>query len=327
MDCGLEEFSNFLIDNGIRILAVATVEEALKLRSINKDIEILNMSSTSIKEELEKLVANNITITIGSEESAKIASELSGNGKKIKAHIKIDTGFGRYGFIYQGKEKIINTIKALDKNIEIEGIFTHFSLAYYKNSKSTRIQYKAFMEVINALEKENINIRLKHVCNSPAFLNFPEMRLNSARIGSALLGRVDNQTGLKKIGILESQISEIKIVPKNFNIGYLDTYKTKKETRIAVVPIGYKDGFNMGTKEDMFRFVDKLRNIKNDIIKLLKKDHLVVWINDRYYNVVGKIGMYHLAIDVTDSNVEIGDKVQISVNPLHADSSVRREYI
>lgn len=327
MDFGLEEYSNFLIDNGIKILAVATVEEAIRLRSINKDIEILNMSSTSIKEELEKLVENNITITIGSEESAKIASELSGNGKKIKAHIKIDTGFGRYGFIYQEKEKIINTIKALDKNIEIEGIFTHFSLAYYKNSKSTIMQFKAFMEVINALEKENINIRLKHVCNSPAFFNFPEMRLNSARIGSAFLGRVDNTTGLKKIGVLETQISEIKTVPKNFNIGYLDTYKTKKETRIAIVPIGYKDGFNMGTKEDMFRFVDKLRNLKNDIIKLLKKDHLVVWINDRYYNVVGKIGMYHLAIDVTNSNVEIGDKVQISVNPVHADSSVRREYI
>lgn len=327
MDFGLEEYSNFLIDNGIKILAVATVEEAIRLRSINKDIEILNMSSTSIKEELEELVENNITITIGSEESAKIASELSGNGKKIKAHIKIDTGFGRYGFIYQEKEKIINTIKALDKNIEIEGIFTHFSLAYYKNSKSTRMQYKAFIEVLNALEKENINIKLKHVCNSPAFFNFPEMRLNSARIGSAFLGRVDNEAGLKKIGILESQISEIKTVPKNFNIGYLDTYKTKKETRIAIVPIGYKDGFNMGTKEDMFRFIDKLRNIKNDIIKLLKKDHLMVWINDRYYNVVGKIGMYHLAIDVTNSNVEIGDKVQISVNPLHADSSVRREYI
>ena len=149
MDCGLEEFSSFLIDNGIKVLAVATVEEALKLRSINKDIEILNMSSTSIKEELEKLVENNITITIGSEESTKIASELAGNGKKIKAHIKIDTGFGRYGFLYQDINKIIDSIKALDKNIEIEGIFTHFSLAYYRNSKSTRIQYKAFMDVLN----------------------------------------------------------------------------------------------------------------------------------------------------------------------------------
>ncbi len=203
MDFGLEEFARFLIDNGIKILAVATTDEALRIRKINNEIEILNMSSTSIKEEIEKLVENNITITIGSVKSANITNEIAKNGKQIKAHIKIDTGFGRYGFIYEDKETIIKTIKNLDKNIEIEGIFTHFSLAYYKNSKSTIKQYKAFMEVIDILEREGINIKLKHACNSPAFFNFPNMRLNAARIGSAFLGRVDidgASVGLKKLG-------------------------------------------------------------------------------------------------------------------------------
>ena len=155
---GLIEYSKFLIDNGIRILAVATVDEALKLRELNKNVEILDMSSTSIKEELEMLIENDITITIGSNESAELVNEIARKGKKIKAHLKIDTGFGRYGFIYQNKENIIKIVKQLDKNIEIQGIFTHFSLAYYKNSKSTLKQYKAFIEVIDELENANIKI-------------------------------------------------------------------------------------------------------------------------------------------------------------------------
>lgn len=329
MDSGLEEFSKFLIDNGIRILAVATTEEALSIRKINDEIEILNMSSTSIKEEMEKLIDNNITITIGSLQAANLANDFARNGKHLKAHIKIDTGFGRYGFIYQDKGTIINVIKNLDENIKLQGIFTHFSLAYYKNSPSTIKQYKAFIEVINAIEKEGINIELKHACNSPAFLNFPNMRLNAARIGSAFLGRVDTggiSLGLKKIGKMKSQITEIKLLPKDFNVGYLDTYKTKKETKVAIVPIGYKDGFNMGTKEDMFRTVDKLRNLKHLVFSLLKKQKLTVWINNKYYNVIGKIGMYHMAIDISEGAVNIGDSVELNVNPIFVDSSVRREY-
>lgn len=329
MDFGLEEFSKFLIDNGIRILAVATVDEALKLRELNKNVEILDMSSTSIKEELEMLIENDITITIGSNESAELVNEIARKGKKIKAHLKIDTGFGRYGFIYQNKENIIKIVKQLDKNIEIQGIFTHFSLAYYKNSKSTLKQYKAFIEVIDELENANIKIKLKHACNSPAFFNFPNMRLNSARIGSAFLGRVDTggvSLGLKKIGVLHSKISEIKIVPKDFNIGYLDTYKTKRETKIAIIPVGYKDGYNMGTKEDMFRTVDKLRTLKHGVQNLLKKQTLKVSINSKYYNVIGKIGMYHMAVDITGESVNIGDVAEININPVYIDNSIRREY-
>ena len=329
MDFGLEEFSKFLIDNGIKILAVATVEEAIRLREINKEIEVLNMSSTSIEEEIQEMVEKNITVTIGSVKSADIVKKIAKTGKKIKVHIKIDTGFGRYGFIYQDKKTLIDIIKSLDKNIEIEGIFTHFSLAYYKNSKSTIKQFKHFAEVLNLLDKENINIKLKHACNSPAFFNFPEMRLNSARIGSAFLGRVDTggvSVGLKKIGKLQSQVSEIKTVPKDFNIGYLDTYKTKRETKVAIIPVGYKDGYNMGAKEDMFRMVDNLRNLKHVIRNLFTKQSLKVWINNKYYNIIGKIGMYHIAVDVTGENISIGDTAELTVNPIYTDSCIRREY-
>lgn len=304
---GLEEYSNILIENGINMLAVATNFEAVKLRKLNKDIDILNMSSTAIKEEIEELVDNNIIITIGSKMSAEIANEIAKNGKTIRAHIKIDTGFGRYGFLYQNKEEILNVVKNLDSNIKVEGIFSHFSLAYYKNNETTINQYNNFQDVVKYLENENIEFKMKHICNSPAFINYPEMRLNSARIGSAFLGRVDvpANLGLKKIGELQSQVTEINTLPKDFNVGYLNTYKTKAETKIAIVPVGHKDGYNITIKEDMLRTVDKLRNLKHQLTKLFKKQTLKITINDKEYDIIGKVGMYHVTVDITGSNVNV----------------------
>ena len=326
---GIKEYSEFLIDNGINMLAVATNFEAVKLREYNQNVDILNMSSTAIKEEIQELVDNNIIITIGSKECAEIANEIAKTGKLIRAHIKIDTGFGRYGFIYGNKEEIINTIKNLDSNIKVEGIFSHFSLAYYKNSKSTITQYNNFLEVIKSLEDEDIKIKMKHICNSPAFINYPEMRLNAARIGSAFLGRVDvpGKLGLKKIGELQSQVTEINILPKDFNVGYLNTYKTKKETKIAIVPVGHKDGYSITIKEDRLRTVDKLRNLKHQLTSLLKKQTLKITINDKKYDIIGKVGMYHVTVDITGSNIKCGDVAKFDISPLYVDSEIRREYV
>ena len=324
---GLEEYSKILIENGIKMLAVATTNEALELRNINKEIDILNMSSTSVETELENLAENNIIITIGSKECAQIVKKIAKDGKSIRAHIKVDTGFGRYGFL--NKEEIISTIKNMNENVKIEGIFSHLAIAYYNNNKYTIEQYNKFIEVIRALEEENININLKHICNSPAFINYPEMRLNAARIGSAFVGRVDcqNNLGLKEVGILKSQITEIKTLPKNFYVGYLNTYKTKKETKVAIVPIGYGDGYNVTLKNDMFRFVDKLRNLKHLVFSLPKKQGLKVKIFEKEYPVIGKVGMFHIAVDITGSSLKIGDEVLLKANPIYINSNIRREYV
>ena len=87
------------------------------------------------------------------------------------------------------------------------------------------------------------------------------------------------------------------------------------------------DGFNISLKNDMFRFVDNLRNLKHSINRFLRKENLKVTINNKKYNVIGKVGMYHLAIDITNSNIKIGDFVYLDVNPIHVDGKIRREYI
>ena len=326
---GLIEYSNFLIDNGIETLAIATVEEAIELRKAGIKEDILMLSSTSIESEIQELIDNDIILTIGSKECADIVNKLSKKtDKKIRAHIKIDTGFGRYGFIYSDIRTIVETIKSL-KDVSIEWMYSHFSLAYYKNNKWTIEQFNRFMEVVEALKLNDINIQTLHICNSPAFLNYPNMHLNGARIGSAFLGRVDADinVGLKKIGKLKCSIEEIKTVPKDFNIGYLNSYKTKKETKIAIVQLGYIEGFNIGTRQDMFRFVDKLRGLSHSIKSFFRKQNLKVTINEKKYNIIGKLGMYHMAIDITNSDVKTGDFAYLEVNPLYIDSKIERKYV
>ena len=326
---GLVEYSKFLIENGISCLAVATLDEAIELRQAGIKEDILMMSSTCVKEELEELIDNNIIITIGSKECADVVKSLG--DKNIRAHIKIDTGFGRYGFIYSDIVTIVDCIKDLENlsNISIEGIYSHFSNAYYKNNKWTNTQFNRFIDVIESLKLNDISIKTMHICNSPAFINYPNMHLNGARIGSAFVGRVvnANEVGLKKIGILKTNITEIKTVPKGYNIGYLNSYKTKKETKIAIIQVGYMDGFNITVRNDMFRFVDKLRVLSHSIKAFFNKDSFTVKIYNKKYNIIGKVGMYHIAIDINGTDIKVNDEVYIDVNPLDVNAKIRREYI
>lgn len=327
---GIVEYSKFLIDNGIDYLAVATIEEALKIRQAGiteKEAKVLMLSSTAIKEDIEKLVENNIILTIGSKESAeeveKVGQELN---KTIHVHLKIDTGFGRYGFIYTDREEIVKTIKPL-KNIKIEGTFTHFSNSYYDDNY-TKTQFNRFIDCIETLKMNDVETGMLHVCNTSAFIKFPNMHLNAVRIGSAFTGRISftNSMGLRKIGYLKSNVAEIKELPKNFNIGYSNSYKTKRATKVAIIPCGYMDGVNINTGRDMFRGIDKIRYIVRDVKDALKKQQLFVTINGKKCPILGRVGTYHVTVDITGKNVKINDEAIFNANLKHIDSSIRREW-
>ena len=330
---GLIQYSKFLVDNGIDFLAVSTIEEAIKLRDSGIQCKILMLSSTSIKKDVELLIEKDIILTIGSKEDIKIIEQIAKNKNKIvKAHLKIDTGFGRYGFIYTKKEEIVDALKKI-QNIQIEGTFSHFSLAFYKKNKYSEEQFNRFINIIEYLKENKIETGMLHICNSSGFLKFKNMRLNAVRIGSAFLGRlsIPNIYGLKKIGYLKSNITEIKVLPKEFNIGYSNSFTTKRETKIGIVPCGYADGYNVKDSRDMFRKRDKLRYIIRDIKDAFKDNNLYVyvWIDNEYKKckVLGRIGMYHIIIDLNNCNAKIGDIVEIDINPIFVDSSIRREYM
>ena len=324
---GIVEFTKILIDNGISFFAVSTIEEALKLREAGIKQDILMLSTTAIKEDVKILVDNNIILSIGSKEDIKEAEEIAKEeNRKIRAHLKIDTGFGRYGFTYTDRDTMVEVLKEI-KNIEIEGTFSHFSVSFF-NDKYTKLQFDRFINVIEVLKMNDIKTGMLHICNSSAFIKFPNMHLNAVRVGSAFLGRIAfrNSLGLKPIAHLEGQVSEIKELPKGFNIGYSNTYTTKKETKIAIIPAGYMDGINMETGRDMFRPVDKLRYIVRDMKDFFKNQNMYVKIGDTNCRILGRIGTYHVICDITGKDVEIGEKAIFRVNPKYVDSKNRREY-
>ncbi len=324
---GIIEYTKFLIDNGISFFAVATMEEAIKLRKAGIKEEILMLSSTAIKEDIEQLVQNNIILTIGSKEDVEVVSKVGEEQNKIiRTHLKIDTGFGRYGFVYSNRDEMIEALKKM-KNIKIEGTFSHFSTSFY-DDKYTQKQFQRFIDCIEVLKMNEIETGMLHICNSSAFLKFPTMHLNAVRIGSAFLGRIScpNTIGLKKIAHLESQVAEIKKLPKGFNIGYSNIYKTPKEMKVAIIPCGYMNGVNVKNDKDMFRTIDKMRYLLENVKSFFKKQAMYAKIKDTNCEILGRIGTYHVVCDIGEKDIKIGDKVIFSVNTKFVDSEIRREY-
>lgn len=325
---GLIPYVRFLIDQGIDFFAVATVEEALEIREAGINQKVLMLSSTAIEEEIKLLVDHHIILTIGSQEAAEAVEKIGKErSQTIRAHIKIDTGFGRYGFVSENRDEMIQSLKTLE-HVKIEGTFTHFSLAFYEE-KYTKLQFDRFLRCIEVLKMNEIPTGILHVCNSSAFIKFPYMHLNAVRIGSAFLGRVSfpSGIGLKKIGHFESQVAEIKTVPKGWNIGYSNTYQTKRETKIAIIPTGYADGIQKEVAKDTFRLVDTLRYCLNDVRDLFKKKKIWVKLGENVCPILGRVGTYHVVADITGKNITVGDKAVFQVYPGNIDSRIRREYV
>lgn len=328
---GLVEFSKFLIKNGIKILAVSSVEEALELKRAKIDNDVMLLSGTSIRTDLMKLVNKDVIISLTSFEDIEVLNRILKNKDKVqRVQIKIDTGFNRYGFKYEDLDELIEVLKS-DESIKLKivGTFSHFSYSYSQNKENTQKQFDLFISSVEKLKKNNIDTGDLHICNSSAFLKYPEMHLNAVRVGSAFLGRlqIENKYNLRKIGKLYTNICEIKSVRKGDTIGYSCSEKIKKNSRIAIAQIGYIDGLNSGKYNDTFKIIDKIRILKNSFFDIFKDKHIYYKINGSKCRVLGKIGMNHIVLDIKGKDVKINDEIEIDISPLNVNTNIRREYI
>lgn len=324
---GILEFAKILLENDIDFFAVSDLEEALLLRRNGFINKILLLTSTCIEEELELIAENDIIPTIGSVNSAVFMNETAKRlDMVIDVHLKIDTGFGRFGFLSEQMDNFYLLLKSLD-NLNIAGTYSHLSFSFTKKPKTIYAQLDKFIKCIEGLKANDIQPGMLHLANSCAFLRFDGLHLDAVRIGSAFLGRIpiENKYGLNKIGYIKSKLIEFKDLPQGYFIGYANTYKTKRTTRIGIVPVGYKDGFGVEKTKDTFRFRDILRYIYNDL-KLFKKQ-LYVRINGKKVRILGRISMFNIIVDLTEIEAEIGDDVILEINPVLIESSINREYI
>ncbi|MNT54786.1 alanine racemase [compost metagenome] len=112
-------------------------------------------------------------------------------------------------------------------------------------------------------------------------------------------------------------------MPKENIFGYSNIYKADKNIRVAIVPCGYMDGFNVKADKDMHRLIDKLRYVKQALIV----KQLYTKINNQRCEILGKVGMYHIVANIDGQEVKINDEVIFDVNPLYVDSGIERRYV
>lgn len=288
---GMVQVSKVLQAEGADYFGVTSPQEAFLLREKGIESPILILGPTML-EEASGIVEKNITQTICTREIAlALAEECKRLKKRLKVHIELDTGMGRTGVPYQRALKLIAEVVKIPE-LKVEGIFTHFSTADEEDKSFAQAQIERFKGVLEKLEEDKIAIPLKHAANSAGVLNFPESYFNMVRPGLALYGiypseYVSRSLNLHPVMSLKSKVIYLKRVLKGATISYGKTYVANKDTTIAILPIGYEDGYN----------------------RLLSNEGKIL-INGQRVRIAGRVCMDQTIIDVGEiSDVKVGDKV------------------
>ncbi len=272
--------------NMFEIVAVATVDEGVHIRNLGFDKEIFVLNQP-FETEIDKIIKYNITVGIS---SYSFAEKLGETNKDVNIHIEIGTGMGRTGV---HPYKVEQFLKSLKQNVHVEGIYTHLSSADIDDDY-TKAQLKSFNLAVDNAKSILGDIKYIHAAASNAILNYPESHFNLVRPGIIIYGYPASDDTLTKIDLkpiatLKSKISFLKTVDTGTSIGYSRSYITKKETKVATVPIGYADGMR--------------RTFSNG---------WEVLINGKKVPIIGKVCMDSFMVDVTGLNdVELGDEVII----------------
>ena len=325
---GMLQLAEVLTETGVTMFAVTEPEDAQTLRDAGYKQDILVMRSTAMEDEAYLVVQADAIATVGSPEAAQCLNNVAqGCGKMARAHIKLDTGMGRYGFLTDQYEEIKKVFTDCP-GIEVTGMYTHFHSSF-ADENATRAQYKQLTSMTEKLKADGFSVGLRHAANSNGVFRYSDMMLDAVRVGSAFTGRIVNGSkyGLSRLGWLESRVIELRTVPAGHSVGYGAGFVTKGATRIAVVPVGYTDGFAVEKKHDLFRRRDILRYIVGDLKSSGGKGNLYITVNGQRARVLGHVGLCHVSVDVTGLDVHIGDTAVLDVNPLYLSPLVPKEYV
>jgi alanine racemase len=254
---GAIEISRRAVKSGADALGVAIADEGIILRKsgIKVPIYILGKCTETAAEDAIK---NKLTLTIDSVESAGFYSSIAGKlGCKTPVNINIDTGMNRIGINWKNISDIASVAEF--KNLNVEGIFSHFSCAGEEDPSFTLMQMKRFSETREKLAALGISFEKIHFANSAAFFRFKNTHFDMARTGISIYGLNPYSKGwqywmpekareaisrLRPVLSLKSRISFIKKAARGEHISYCRTFTTKRDSVIATVPVGYADGYS-----------------------------------------------------------------------------------
>lgn len=284
---GAIELSRVAIENGINKLAVAFVEEALELREAGVKIPIIVFNYFD-PEYSKEVLANDLTITIYSEQQFKRIKERVPEG--LKVHLNVDTGMRRLGPDVESALKLAKDI--VDSGYFLEGVYTHFAVADERDESFSLRQLRDFRRFLESIRKIGITIPIIHVANSAGALRFNCSEFDYARIGIASYGLQPSEAfqinELEPVLSWKSVVSYVKKLKKGDSISYGRTFIARKEMTVATVPVGYGDGYNR-----------KLSN-RGEVL-----------IGGKRCKILGRVCMDQFVVDVShlSKKPKIGDEV------------------
>ncbi|MEI8216822.1 MAG: alanine racemase [Eubacteriales bacterium] len=246
---GCLEMSSELLSMGVDMICVSSINEAIEIRKEHKEAEVLVLGFIPL-ENLAKAINFDITHTVFSYNQGLALNDAARiNDKKVKIHIKIDTGMNRTGF-HPDEQSVLKIMELskLDK-LTIQGIYSHLATADEKDKSFAFAQFDLFNKFVRELEEKGLNIPIKHISNSAAVIDLPEMNLDMVRPGIILYGIypsdevMKSEIFLKPVMTLKARVNFVKTLKEDGGISYGLTYRGKKGQRIATIPIGYADGY------------------------------------------------------------------------------------
>jgi alanine racemase len=258
---GAIEVARCALQNGAAVLGVARIEEGVQIREAGIEVPILIFGYT-LPELTADLFEYDLTQTVYTYTSAQVLSRTATSlKKKIKIHLKVDTGMGRLGLLpqnFQRDNSVALNADAIEETLaiaglgglELEGIFTHFATADSADKTYAEDQLDLFMIFLDRLRKAGLEPPVRHAANSAALIDMPQSHLDMVRPGIASYGlhpsdEVDKKhVSLKPAMALKARIIHLKKVPAGFKVSYGSTHRTPTATTIATIPIGYADGLN-----------------------------------------------------------------------------------
>lgn len=300
---GLIEISKASEKFGADALGVANVEEGVKIREAGVKLPILVLFQ-HFKDESDLVCKYNLSPIISNDECLDYYDRfLKKNGGNLNLYIKVDTGLNRMG---AKPEDVTNLAKKILSygNINIEGINTHYAAADMKDDYSiefTKKQIKIFNDVLNNLNENGINIKNAHTANSAALVSYKNTYFNMVRAGIILYGCSNDfyNLGIRPVLNLKSYVVLIRNIKKGESISYGMTWTANKDTKVAVIPIGYADG-----------------------VPRKSSNNWEVKINGKYYPLRGRVCMDSIIAEISNDDIKVGDEVLIFGNDekLNADN-------
>jgi alanine racemase len=247
---GALKVARTVLHNGASMLGVATVSEAAPLREAGIHAPILVFGYVP-HWQMREAVRLRLTLTLYSIESAQALSRAAQALNQVaRVHVKVDTGMGRLGIRAERIAEIIELLHEISDlpRLELEGIFTHFAMADTQDQTHARMQLARFQHVLQFIEEEHIRPPLVHAANSAAIFSLPEAHFDMVRPGIALYGldpsaEVRLPPEFRPALSFKTQVAQVKDIPEGECISYGCAYTTDRPTRVAILPVGYADGF------------------------------------------------------------------------------------